>query len=372
MNQTINDIINQYRNGGTGKSNATNIADYYNQQIANIESGQTNLANNKLGGNTYTQNSVGLYQNAMNQANQLTSEYQKALEQQSLNKQYAQKYLNTQLGMQGLGQVGSSESSANAIASQYAQNVANLQNAYSSGLMDIEQQRADKQLELDINKQENLLSNYSSAIQNANTLEDLYRVKQLYGNVSGNTELDNQLYYKMQDLYTNKVDTELASAIESGNNSKEALNNILKQYKGVLSDTQYKEFENAIQNEVTQGEISAYVSKDTEPISINAYTTATELTSQLKVNQGSKQTKYIETILNDLKSGKIANGSFVQLNYGEISKKYDNIYYVYNNQLYKVDKTKAKAGGVKNNIYIPEGYKADSPYGEKNGLVFKK
>lgn len=362
MNQSINDIINQYRSGGTGKSNANNVVDYYNQQIANIQAGQTNLANAKSTSpqDIYNQQTIGLYQNASNQASQLQDNYQKALEQQSLNKQYAQKYLNTQLGMQGLGQVGSSESSANAIASQYANNVANLQSNYASGLRDIESERAKNQLKLDTDKQQSTLSNYSNAIQNANTLEDLDRVKELYGNVSGNTELDNALYYKMQDLYTQKVDSELGKAIESGNNSREALTDILSQYKDQLSNAQYKEFENAIESEASTGEIKAYVAEGTEPIKIDAYTNATDLASQLNVNQGEKQTKYVETILNDLKSGKIPNGSFVQLNYGKLNNRYENLFYVYNGKLYQVDKTKAKSSDAINKTYIPDGYMVEN------------
>lgn len=373
MSETKSDIINQYRSGGTGKSNATNVVDYYNQKIAEIQSGQIALANNKY--TPYQNQSIALYQNASNQASQLQNDYQKALEQQSLNKQYAQKYLNTQLGMQGLSQVGSSESSANAIASQYANNVANLQSNYAKDLQQVEQDRVEQQLLLDekkIKQDDEKITAYSDAIKEANNLEDLERIKNLYSDITENAELTNQLHYKYQDFYTDKVGTELANAIKNGNNSRENLTNILSQYKDVLSDTRYKEFENDIESESTAGEIRGYVAEGTEPLKIDAYTNATDLTSQLKVNQGEKQTKYVESILNDLKSGKISNGSFVQLNYGETNKKYNNIYYVYNNQLYKVDKTKAKAGGIINQIYLPEGYKADTSYGDKNGLVFEK
>lgn len=367
MSYSPNDIVNQYRNGGTGASNAKQVADYYNQQIASIQSGVVQLQNTKNAYNpqdAYNQSTVNLYQSSMNKANQLTSDYQKALEQQSLNKQYAQKYLGTQLASQGLSQVGTSETSANAIASQYGQNIANLSSAYSKGMTDIESERLQAQQELDTNFQAQMkeqesetVSNYISSLNNVSNFQDLDRIKKMYGNVE-NTELNNALYYKEQELYEAEVANKINEAIDIGQNSREQLENILKDYKNVLNETTYNTLENEINNIAVTGEISAY-SSDKNPISIDAYTSATDLTAKLNVKQGKEQTEYIAKILNDLKAGRISNGSFVQLNYGKKDKKYDNIYYVYNNKLYKVDETKAEAGNVINSIYIPYGYKKD-------------
>lgn len=364
MNYSPKEIVDQYRNGGTGASNAKQVADYYNQQIASIQSGVVQLQNTKNAYNpqdAYNQSTVNLYQSSMNKANQLTSDYQKALEQQSLNKQYAQKYLGTQLASQGLSQVGSSETSANAIASQYGQNIANLSSAYSKGMTDIESERLQAQQKLDSDFQEKMkkqesetVTNYVKALNNVSNFQDLNRIKKMYGNIE-NTELNNALYYKEQELYEAEVANKINEAIEIGQNSREELETILKDYKNVLNETTYNTLENEINDIAVTGEISAY-SSDKNPISIDAYTSATDLTTKLNVKQGKEQTEYVEKILNDLKSGKISNGSFVQLNYGKQDKKYDNIYYVYNNKLYKVDKDKAEVGNVLSNVYTPQEY----------------
>lgn len=229
--------------------------------------------------------------------NNLQQQRVDANNQASLAYQQAQKYGNSQLAMQGLNNTGLSESSTTGLLNTYANVLSRNNQNYYSGVNKTYKDLADANLESSqqlnselLRQQENKQSEekliLSNAIADAPDLDVLNKYMEAYGK-----NLDPNLNI----LYNMKVK-------ELENKEQETL----KPYYGIASDA-----------------------VGIDPSKINTSTFAYKGSGT-----GGEQDKYLDLVLNNIKSGYVKNGDVIDLNTGKGS---DNYIY-FNGMLYKTNK----------------------------------